>query len=189
MIDPDVFMQVIGEDLHLVAVLGRSCLEDAAKEFDFDVSWAQPKDIQELSRADSDASSFKSATSSIASDDESEENFSTSRPHSSLFDGGNKAKGTVAASPSLADRHSESSAASASWFGWESLDPGVVEIRSENLNVNANGWRRRADGAYLLNKPGRLEFAYTPALAQWASISRFNPWGRACPISWWFNAM
>ena len=163
--DPDVFMQVIGENLHLVAVLGRSCLEDAAKEFDFDVSWAQPKDIHGLERADSDASSYKSATSSIASDNESDDNLSTSRTHNPLFDGHNKAKGTNV-SPSLADRHSESSAASASWFGWESLDPGVVEIRSENLNVNANGWRRRADGAYLLNKPGRLEFAYTPALAQ-----------------------
>lgn len=53
-----------------------------------------------------------------------------------------------------------------SWLSWEALDPGIVSIQSENLKVSANGWRRRADGAYILKEPGRLEFQYTPALAQ-----------------------
>ena len=53
-----------------------------------------------------------------------------------------------------------------SWFGWETIDPGVVEIQSENLRARVDGWRKRSDSTYLLNGPGRLEFTYTTALAK-----------------------
>lgn len=136
--------QVIGRDLHLTAVLGRTCIKEAHEELDLeeDFSWVEASGPPAYQGVE---------TLARATGVQPEQPAHAAAQRESL---------------GSADEADMEKRKSSSWLAWESFDPGFVSIQSQNLKVTGNGWRRRSDGAYTLKEPGHLEFQYTPALAQ-----------------------